>query len=109
MKMNMEELHKIHSMGIKSDELILDVREADDYAEAHVPGSKSIPYDRILENPEKYRDELKGLTRVYIHCGGGGKAGRVYAALEAAGAKNIVHICDSGMRSWMAAGHPVAK
>lgn len=103
----MDELFKAHQAGLKKDELILDVREADDYAEAHVPGSKSIPYDKILAEPEKYRDELKAYSKIYIHCGGGGKAGRVYTALEAVGAKNMIHICDSGMRSWIAAGYPV--
>jgi rhodanese-related sulfurtransferase len=108
-KMNMDELYQIHQAGLKPDELILDVREADDYADEHVPGSKSIPHDLILAQPEKYRDELKNFKKVYIHCGGGGKAGRVFAALEAVGAKNIVHVCDSGMRSWIAAGYPVEK
>jgi rhodanese-related sulfurtransferase len=106
-KMQMDELRQIHQAGLKSDELILDVRDADDYADGHVPGSKSIPYDQIISRPEKFRDELKNFKKVYIHCGGGGKAGRVFAALNAVGASNIVHICDSGMRSWIAAGYPV--
>ncbi|MFL5814378.1 MAG: rhodanese-like domain-containing protein [Bdellovibrionia bacterium] len=108
-KLHMDELHQIHQAGLKPDELIIDVREADDYADGHVPGSRSIPHDQILAAPEKFRDELKAYKTVYIHCGGGGKAGRVTAALEAVGATNIVHVCDSGMRSWIAAGHPVQK
>jgi rhodanese-related sulfurtransferase len=106
-RLHMDELQKIHQAGLKSDELILDVREADDYADGHVPGSRSIPHDQILAQPEKFRDELKAYKKVYIHCGGGGKAGRVTAALTVVGATNIVHICDSGMRSWIAAGYPV--
>lgn len=105
-KLHMDELYQLFQNGLKKDELILDVREADDYAEVHVPGSRSIPHDKILAEPEKFRDELKSYSKVYIHCGGGGKAGRVFAALDAVGAKNIVHVCDSGMRSWIAAGYP---
>jgi rhodanese-related sulfurtransferase len=107
MKLHMEDLYQKLKNGLSNSELILDVREADDFAEAHVPGSRSIPYDRILANPEWFKKEFQSYLRVYIHCGGGGKAGRVYEALSAAGATNIVHICDSGMRSWIAAGHPI--
>jgi rhodanese-related sulfurtransferase len=109
MKLSMDELFQIFSKGLQPDEIILDVRDADDFSEGHVPGSFSVPHDQILNQTEAFKEKLKYYNRVYIHCGGGGKAGRVYEALESAGLNNIVHICDSGMRSWIAAGYPVSS
>jgi adenosylhomocysteine nucleosidase len=103
--LSMDELYSQTQKGLNPDELILDVRDTDDYVEGHVAGSRSIPVDQVLEHVT----ELTAYQRVYVHCGGGGKAGRAVASLEKAGLSNLVHIADSGMRSWIASGFSVVK
>src|SRR4051794_26112124 len=103
--MQMDEVHAVFEKGLGGDELIVDVRHPDDFAEGHVPGARNLPFDRIRDAAE----ELRRFKRVYLHCGGGGKAEKAFATLSALGLTNLAQVCDSGMRSWEAAGWPVER
>ena len=103
--MKMDQLYQRVKQGLNKNELVLDVRDADEYAEGHVQGSRNIPHDVVAE----HAGELKGYEKIYVHCGGGGRAGRAVEALEKAGLGNLVHIAESGMRSWVQAGWPTEK
>lgn len=93
---HMSEVHKKFKTGFPKDELILDVRDAEVYAEGHVPGSRNIP----VADVSNHLDELKKYSKIYVHCGGGGKAGRAAKILTEAGLSQAIHICDSGFRWW---------
>lgn len=90
---------------LSSDELILDVRSADEYKGGHVPGSRNIPHDQVAAHIA----ELKKFKHVYIHCQAGGRAGRAAATLAKEGLTNIVCISSSGMGEWISMGFPVEK
>lgn len=81
-------------------ELILDVREPDEYREAHVPGSRNIP----LAEVGQHASELAKFERVYIHCRSGKRAQVAFAELESKGLKNLVCIAGGGMMDWVSAG-----
>ena len=48
---SIEELHPIYQ-NLKEDELIVDVRTEEEFAEGHVPGSDQIPFERIAEKAD---------------------------------------------------------
>src|SRR5437899_1907550 len=101
--MGLIEFHKVHDkLGAK--EIILDVRNPDEYAQGHIPGSKNIPLPQIGNHVK----ELQEYSKVYIHCKRGGRAKTAYEALSNAGLKNLVCIHDAGMDLWMEKGFPVA-
>lgn len=90
---------------LSADELILDVRSADEYRGGHVPGSRNIPHDQV----GAHIAELKKYKHIYVHCQAGGRAGRASEALMNAGLTNVVCISSSGMGEWINMGYPVEK
>ncbi len=104
-KMKMDELYHLHKSGLPQNQIILDVRDTDEFAEGHVEGAINIPVDELPNHFEK----LKNYSKIYVHCGGGGRAGRAVETLTKYGIQNLVHICESGMRSWIASGLPIEK
>ena len=99
---SMNDLHQ-HLKSLSSDELILDVRTAEEYAEGHIPQSKNIPHEEV----EKHASELKKFKAVYIHCRSGKRAQFAAEVLQKAGLTNIVCIGSSGMMDWVAAGYSI--
>lgn len=79
--------------------VLLDVREDDEWAEAHAPDAVHIPMGRLRVAT------LPDGRPVYCICRSGNRSGRVVAALTDAGvdARNVV----GGMQAWIAAGLPV--
>lgn len=47
---------------------IIDIRDRYRYLEGHIPNSKSIPYNELNRNPEKY---LKKDNIYYLYCDSG--------------------------------------
>jgi rhodanese-related sulfurtransferase len=80
--------------------VLLDVREDDEWAEAHAPDAVHIPMGRLTP------DNLPEGRPVYCICRSGNRSARVVDVLTAAGvdARNVV----GGMHAWAAAGLPVA-
>lgn len=89
---------------LKSTELVLDVRTAEEFREGHVPGSKNIPHDQISPS---HLENLKKYDCVYVYCRAGGRAGMAADELKKAGIKHIVQVANSGMPEWNSAGFPV--
>lgn len=88
---------------LQEDELILDVRSADEFRAGHVPGSSNMPYDQVAAHVE----ELKRYKRIYVHCQAGGRAGKATETLLKLGLTNLVCISGSGMGDWVKAGFPI--
>ena len=80
---------------------IIDVREAEEYAEASVPGTKNLPLSRF---PQSLGDIPIGRT-VYVMCASGGRSSRATAHLVEHGydAVNVM----GGITEWYRNGHPV--
>ena len=83
-------------------QLIIDVREPDEFAAGHVPGAVNLPMstlgDHLDELPEGAFDVI---------CQIGGRSARVVQALEARGfdATNV----DGGTGEWAASGYPIER
>jgi rhodanese-related sulfurtransferase len=86
-------------------ELLLDVREADDYKEFHIPDSLNIPFGR-LEYRLAELDAYKGKPiTVFDHSGL--RAPRAWELLQKAGFTRVT-ILKGGIAAWRKAGLPLA-
>lgn len=87
--------------ALGSDVSIIDVREEEEYSEAYVPGTRSIPLSRFQQS---LGDVPVGRT-VYVMCASGGRSSRAAAdlAVEGYDAVNIM----GGITEWYRNGHPV--
>ena len=103
-RISMKDLNeRLEHLG--NDEIVLDVRTPEEYAEGHVPGSRNLNHDQVGSIAE----ELKQYKRVYIHCRSGARAQVAYGALLQKGLTNLVCIADGGIMDWLSAGYPVEK
>lgn len=94
---------KSSSLGPK--DLILDVRNADEFQAGHIDKARNIPVTEV----GSHAGELKAYENVYIHCKRGGRAKAAFETLKNAGLTNIIGVFDAGMDAWIEAGYPVKK
>jgi rhodanese-related sulfurtransferase len=89
--------------GLAAHRLVLvDVREADEFAAGHVPGAINLPLSRL-----KADDVPKPASeRVVVMCRSGNRSARAVAALEAAGRSDLIDYSGSYL-DWTAKGGPV--
>lgn len=83
------------------DEILIDVREPNEYKSGRIPEAKNIPLSNIQEAAHK----LKGIGTVYVHCGTGVRSADACEALAAEGVK-VVNL-NGGISAWQQAGFPV--
>jgi len=83
--------------------VVLDVRDADEFDEAHIPGSLHIPYGQLMQR----LDELPCDREIAALCSGGKRSGLAASLLQREGFDNVVHVGHGGVGTWRAMGHPV--
>jgi rhodanese-related sulfurtransferase len=83
--------------------LVLDVRDADEFDEGHIPGSIHIPY---AELPDRL-GELPGSRSIATICSGGKRSGLAASVLQRKGFEDVVHVAHGGVGTWRLAGRPV--
>lgn len=87
-------------------ELLLDIREADDYKEFHAPNTTNIPMGRLalrLAELEPYKSKP---IMVIDHAEQ--RAPRAFEVLQKAGFSQVV-VVKGGMAEWKKAGLPIEK
>lgn len=80
---------------------VFDVREPDEYREAHVPGAALIPLGDVVERS----DELPTSGEVLIICRSGGRSRSAAEHLRTLGI-DAINVAG-GTQDWIAAGHRV--
>jgi hydroxyacylglutathione hydrolase len=83
--------------------LILDVRDGDEFAEAHIPGSTHIPYGEL---PARL-GELPPDRPIATVCSGGKRSGLAASVLQREGFEGVIHVAHGGVGTWRRSGHPV--
>lgn len=101
---SMSDLHEAWQ-HLGENELVIDNRTPDEYAQGHVPGSVNLPFGEET----KHADTIKKYAKVYIYCRSGRRAQTALTNLALAGVDNLVCVSHTGMPDWAAAGYPVEK
>ena len=81
---------------------VIDVREADEYAQAHVPGAIFVPLGSVPDN----LDLVPAEGTVYVICARGGRS-RTAAEFYRSKGIDAVNIAG-GTLEWIDAGQPVS-
>lgn len=90
----------------KKDSLVLDVRDAGEFAQGHILGARSIPLDELanrLKEIERFKDKP-----VVVSCAVGNRAGSAAKVLREHGFTNVVNL-TGGIAAWRQAGLPTEK
>ena len=69
--------------------VLVDVRETDEYAAGHVPGSVNLPLSRIQKAEDVFADKSAPL---FVYCLSGGRSGRAVAILTSMGYTAVTNI-----------------
>ncbi|MFO1207314.1 MAG: rhodanese-like domain-containing protein [Burkholderiales bacterium] len=90
----------------RRDAVVLDVREAAEYAAGHLPNAKHIPLGQLASR-------LKELDRfkerpIVITCGTGNRSGSAQSLLKKNGFKEAVNL-KGGIAAWQQASLPLEK
>jgi rhodanese-related sulfurtransferase len=102
--LTLKEFHDRH-LKIGKNDVILDVRNPDEFKESHIQGALNYPVSEVVQHIE----ELKKYDHIYIHCKRGGRAQTAFQILSGSGLKNLVCISDAGMDMWISEGYPIVK
>lgn len=87
--------------SIAADATILDVREDDEFAQAHVPGVTHVPLSGLVARLA----DVPRADAVYVMCASGGRSAKATELLAGAGV-NAVNVIG-GITDWYRNGHPV--
>jgi hydroxyacylglutathione hydrolase len=82
--------------------VVLDVREDDEFAAGHIPGSVHIPYGKLAGR----LDELPRDRPIAAICSGGKRSGLAASLLQREGYRPV-HVGRGGVKTWQRHGHPV--
>lgn len=94
--------------AIRAAQVVVDVREADEFAAGHVPGAVHISRG-MLEFRFSGMPALQSRDiAIVLYCKTSGRAALAGVALQEMGYLNITNI-TGGFDAWVAAGKPVAK
>lgn len=93
--------------AIREADVLIDVREADEYQAGHVPGaihaSRGLLEFKLSSSPQLTSRDLK----VVLYCKTGGRAALAACAMHDMGYLQVQSIAG-GFDAWVAAGKPVA-
>ena len=88
--------------------MLIDVREADEFAAGHLPGAVLMPRG-LLEFKLSGSPTLSGRDlKVVLYCKTSGRAALAAQAMQSMGYLNVSSIAG-GFDAWAAAGKPVVK
>ncbi len=87
----------------KQDFLLLDVRSAEEFQTAHIPGAVNIDHTALAKKLSEIKDYQD--KTVVVYCRSGRRAGLAIDVLKANGFKKTVHL-EGDMLGWQAANMP---
>ncbi|NUO42854.1 MAG: rhodanese-like domain-containing protein [Streptomyces sp.] len=98
-------LPSVDVAGVPADALVLDVREADEWAAGHVEGALHVPMSGFVARFGEVTEAVAEGRRAYVMCRVGGRSAQVtqYLVQQGIDAVNI----DGGMLAWEGAGRPM--
>lgn len=100
----MQDIPSVHVTELPDDALMLDIREPDEWAAGHAPGSVHMPLGEIPARLDELPETDEPLPVV---CRSGGRSQRAVQWLVHQGF-DVVDV-DGGMRAWGSAGKPLTS
>jgi molybdopterin-guanine dinucleotide biosynthesis protein A/rhodanese-related sulfurtransferase len=97
-EIDVDELESHHATGAA----VFDVRQPDEYVDAHVPGATLVPLATVPDELATFPTD----QAVYVICAGGGRSRRAAEFLRANGV-DAINVAG-GTRAWVEAGKSVA-
>ncbi|MGM0766657.1 MAG: rhodanese-like domain-containing protein [Pseudomonadota bacterium] len=94
--------------AIKQADLVIDVREEDEFHAGHIPGALNIPRGILefkLTNDPAMEDRALNMV---IYCKNSGRSALSAKAMQEMGYIHVQSICG-GIEAWQEAGKPVVK
>jgi rhodanese-related sulfurtransferase len=83
--------------------VVFDVREPDEYEDAHVPGAIPMPLATVPDRLSEFPTD----QTVYLVCASGGRSRRASEFLRSSGV-DAVNVAG-GTKAWLAAGKPRSR
>lgn len=104
-KRNIREIspNEARTQAERGEAILIDVREAEDWNEAHVPGAKHLSRGIVELEVEDQIPELD--QPIICYCGGGSRSALVAESLQRMGYKNVRSMAG-GFRAWKTNGLP---
>ena len=90
----------------RGDTLLVDVRDADEWQESHIPDAKNFSRGTVELEIEEAAPDLS--APIITHCGGGGRSALAAESLQRMGYTNVKSM-TGGFKAWKAAGLPTTK
>ncbi|MDF1647022.1 MAG: rhodanese-like domain-containing protein [Legionellaceae bacterium] len=87
----------------KDEVVVVDVREPDEYAEAHISGAVLIPLSEIKQDLMPAQEG----RRLVLHCRSGQRSHYACEQLNQANPELEVYNLEGGILAWIAEGYPV--
>jgi hydroxyacylglutathione hydrolase len=89
---------------MRDDEIaVLDVRDRDEFASGHIPGSWHVPYGDLVDR----LSELPRDRAIATICTGGKRSGLAASLLQREGFEQVIHVGHGGVGTWRDLGHRV--
>jgi len=91
----------------------LDVREADEYAEGHIPGARHVPRGFLevkadLSHAKRDPWLADRSRKLVLYCGGGNRSALAARTLREMGFERVLSLAE-GWTGWSARGYPVER
>ena len=90
----------------QKDAVVIDVREAGEFAQTHILNSRNVPLGEIearIKELERFKDKP-----VIVSCATGNRSGSAASVLRKHGFTNVVNLAG-GVAAWQQAGLPTGK
>ncbi len=91
------------------DHILIDVREADEYADGHLPGAILIPLSAIEANPQSAIADVSDDKPIVLVCARGGRSMIAAGYFADAGIQSEIINLTDGTLGWVLRGLPVEK
>ena len=93
----------VDTTGINPDFIILDVRTASEYNNAHIANAINIDYYNA--GFSALLDALDHNKMYLLHCASGGRSTPTFASMQTKHFREIYHM-NNGLNAWISAGYP---
>jgi rhodanese-related sulfurtransferase/glyoxylase-like metal-dependent hydrolase (beta-lactamase superfamily II) len=84
---------------------VLDVREAAEFEQGHIPGAVHAPYHDIHDVPAG----IDADRPVAVICSSGQRSALAASLLRRLGLRDVIHVADGGVGTWERQGRPVER